>query len=164
MNRTVNSTQARTGGKPVIDAVRALPSGRWLDSVILVNRLGLGWYVLASGLLKVQRELGSGLGAFMRGDGFQSRSAILPEFLAVALGYAWPWVETISGLLLILGLFSRPAAAVIAWLLLSVSTALFFSGELLPLHYLMVFAPVALLLCLIGPGRYSLDGLRKGDG
>ena len=49
------------------------------------------------------------------------------------------------------------AAAVTAWLLLSIGTALLFSGELLPRHYLMVFIPAALLLCLFGPGRYSLD-------
>jgi uncharacterized membrane protein YphA (DoxX/SURF4 family) len=162
MNRSVNPTQERTGEKPAVGAVGALPSGRWLDSLILLNRLGLGWYVLGSGLLKVQRELGSGLGAFVFGDGFQSRSAFLPELLAVPMGYAWPWVETAAGLLLVLGLFSRTAAAVIAWLLLSVSTALLIAGELLPLHYLMVFVPVALLLCLIGPGRYSLDRLRRG--
>ena len=46
-----------------------------------------------------------------------------------------------------------------AWLLASIGTALLIGGGLFPRHYLMVFVPMALLLCLIGPGRYSLDRL-----
>ena len=139
--------------------VQALPSGRLLDSLILLSRVSLGWYVLNAGWQKVQGELASGLGTFLLGNGFERRSAILPELLVEPLGYAWPWMETICGSLLVIGLFSRTTAAVTAWLLLSIGTALLFAGELLPRHYLMVFVPTALLLCLIGPGRYSLDRL-----
>lgn len=159
MDRAGSSTQELTGERPALGAVQALPSGRLLDSLILLNRLSLGWYVLNAGWEKVQGELGSGLGTFLLGNGFQSRSAILPELLAVSLGYAWPWLETFCGSLLVIGLFSRTTAAVTAWLLMSIGTTLLFAGELLPRHYLMVFVPAALLLCLIGPGRYSLDRL-----
>ena len=140
-------------------AVQTLPSGRLLDSLILLSRVSLGWYVLNAGWEKVQGEWGSGLGTFLLGNNFQRRSTILPELLAVSLGYAWPWMETICGSLLVLGLFSRTTAAVAAWLLLSIGTTLLVAGDLLPRHYLMVFVPTALLLCLIGPGRYSLDRL-----
>ena len=159
MDRAVSSTQELTGERPAMGAVQALPSGRLLDSLILLNRLSLGWYVLNAGWQKVQEELGSGLGTFLFGNMFQRRSAILPELLAVPLGYAWPWMETICGSLLIMGLFSRTTAAVMAWLLTSIGTTELFAGELLPRHFLMVFVPAALLLCLIGPGRYSLDRL-----
>ena len=139
-------------------AVQALPSGRLLDSLILLSHLSLGWYVLNAGWEKVQVEWSSGLGTFLFGM-FQRRSAFLPELLAVPLGYAWPWMETIFGSLLIIGLFSRTTAAVIAWLLASIGTATLVGGGLFPRHYLMVFVPTALLLCLIGPGRFSLDRL-----
>ncbi len=159
MDRAVSSTQELTGERPAMGAVQALPSGRLLDSLILLNRLSLGWYVLNAGWEKVQVEWSSGLGTFLFGGMFQGRSAFLPELLAVPLGYAWPWMETIFGSLLIIGLFSRTTAAVIAWLLASIGTATLVGGDLFPRHYLMVFVPTALLLCLIGPGRFSLDRL-----
>lgn len=115
-----------------------------------------------AGWEKVQGELARGAGTFLRGDSFDRRSAILPEVLAVPFGYAWPWLELACGLLLIVGLFARVTAAVAAWLLSSIAIALIFSGdEFLPRHYLMVFVPLALLLWLVGPGRYSLDRVRR---
>ena len=158
MDRAGSSTQELTGERPAMGAVQALPSGRLLDSLILLSRLSLGWYVLNAGWEKVQVEWSSGLGTFLFGM-FQRRSAFLPEFLAVPLGYAWPWMETICGSLLIIGLFSRTTAAVIAWLLTSIGTAMLIGGDIFPRHSLMVFVPTALLLCLIGPGRFSLDRL-----
>ncbi|MSO82017.1 MAG: DoxX family protein [Acidobacteria bacterium] len=134
-----------------------------LQALILLNRVSLGWYVMNAGWEKVQRELASGAGAFFAGNTFQRRSSILPEFLAVPFGYGWPWLELTSGLLLIIGLFARTTAAVMAWLLLSIAIALAFSGgdEFFSRHYLMVFVPLALLLCVLGPGRYSVDRLRQ---
>jgi uncharacterized membrane protein YphA (DoxX/SURF4 family) len=134
----------------------------YVQVIILLNRVSLGWYVMNAGSEKVQRELAGGAGAFLASDTFQRRSAILPESLAIPFGYAWPWLELISGFLLIIGLFARTTAAVVAWLLLSIAIALAFSGdEFLPRHYLMVFVPLALLLCVLGPGRYSVDRLRR---
>jgi uncharacterized membrane protein YphA (DoxX/SURF4 family) len=80
--------------------------------------------------------------------------------LAAPFGYAWPWMELTFGLLLILGFFARTTAAVVAWLLTSISIAMVSAGdEFLPRHYLMVFVPLALLLCVLGPGRFSVDRL-----
>ncbi len=110
MDRAESSTQELAGERPAMGAVQALPSGRLLDSLILLSRLSLGWYVLNAGWEKVQVEWSSGLGTFLFGM-FQRRSAFLPELLAVPLGYAWPWMETIFGSLLIIGLFSRTTAA-----------------------------------------------------
>ena len=75
-----------------MSAVQTSPSGRLLDSLILLNRVSLGWYVLNSGWQKVQGKLGSGPGTFLLGNGFQRRSVFLPELLAVAwamLGRGW---------------------------------------------------------------------------
>ena len=138
----------------------AFSSPLWLDAIVLLNRLSLGWYVMNAGWEKVGRELAGGPGTFHEGNSFQGRSAILPEFLAVPLGYSWPWLELFCGLLMIIGLFGRTTAAITAWLLLSIGIALLFSGdEFLPRHYLMAFVPQALLLCFLGPGRYSVDRL-----
>jgi putative oxidoreductase len=132
----------------------------WLDSILLLNRLSLGWYVMNAGWEKVRRELAGGPGTFHGSDAFQGRSAILPEFLALPFGYSWPWLELICGLLMIIGLFGRTTAAVTAWLLLSIGIALLFAGDgFFPRHYVMAFVPQALLLCLLGPGRYSIDRL-----
>ena len=134
-------------------------SSTWLNALILANRLALGWYVFNAGFEKVQREVSSGIGTFLRGGLFQDRSTILPEVLAVPFGYLWPWLEVVAGLLLVIGLFGRTAAAVNAWLLLSISIAMISTagGDFFPRHYLMVFVPLAMLLALTGPGRYSID-------
>jgi uncharacterized membrane protein YphA (DoxX/SURF4 family) len=130
--------------------------------LILLSRVSLGWYVLNAGTEKVQRELAGGLGTFFLANNFQDYSVILPGFFAQILGYAWPWLETTFGLLLFVGLFGRVAAAVVAWLLLSIGIAMLFDGGLFPRHYLMVFVPAALLLFALEPSRYSLDALIRG--
>ena len=62
MDRAASSTQEPAGERPATGAVQALPSGRLLDSLILLSRLSLGWYVLNAGLEKVIVEFDSGLG------------------------------------------------------------------------------------------------------
>lgn len=126
-----------------------------------MSRLCLGWYMTNAGWSKVQPELSDGLGSFYRGGSFQSSSEVLPEVLAMVFGYAWPWLEMISGISLAIGLFGRAAAAVIAWLVLSIGIALLASGDLLPRHHTMVFFPLALMLCVLGPGWYSVDALLR---
>ena len=136
----------------------------YVQGIILLTRISLGWYVMNAGWEKVQRELAGGAGTFLRSDTFQRRSDILPEFLATPFGYMWPWLELSSGFLLIIGLFARTTAAVMAWLLLSITIAVVSSGdEFFPRHYLMVFVPLALLLCALGPGRYSVDSFRQAQ-
>jgi uncharacterized membrane protein YphA (DoxX/SURF4 family) len=68
-------------------------------------------------------------------------------------------LELITGFLLLIGLFTRVSAAVMTWIVLSILIALFYAGDALPRHELMVFVPVALLLAFYGPDRYSLDRL-----
>ena len=72
-------------------------------------------------------------------------------------GYTWPWLEIISGIALTIGLFGRVAAAVIAWVVMSIGIALLTSGGLLPRHHTMVLFALALMLCVLGSGRYSVD-------
>ena len=129
--------------------------------VILLNRVALGYYVMNAGWEKVRREIDGGPGTFFASNTFQGRSTILPDFVAVPFGYAWPWMELIFGLMLLIGLFTRVAAAVTTWLLASITIALVMTdrADFFPRHYLMVFVPLALLLFLLGPGPFSVDRL-----
>jgi uncharacterized membrane protein YphA (DoxX/SURF4 family) len=153
-------SQSATVEREYMDAIHAMPPSGLLHGLLLFNRLALGWYVMNAGWEKVRGELGEGFGTFFNGNTFQRRSGILPEMLEAPFGYAWPWLELTCGFLLIVGLFGRVNAAVTAWLLASISVAVMATGDdFFPRHYLMVFVPLALLLCLFGAGRYSLDYL-----
>jgi uncharacterized membrane protein YphA (DoxX/SURF4 family) len=79
----------------------------------------------------------------------------------VAFAYVLPWAELTFGALVMVGLFGRVAPAIAAGLFASIGVALYGAGDLLPRHHVMVFLPVALLLVALGPGRYSLDALRR---
>jgi len=78
----------------------------WLATVA---RLGLGGFVLAAGLAKVG-DLPASVRAVRAYE-------LLPESLAVLVGNTLPLVEIILGVLLILGLFTRWAAAAAGLLL-----------------------------------------------
>lgn len=128
--------------------------------MILLNRLAVGWYFMLAGAWKVRGELEGGFETFLEGESFQGRVPDwLPEIVAMGHGYALPWVEMIFGALLMLGLFGRAVAGVLALVALSIGIALLGAGDLLPRHHIMVFLSVSLLLTLLGPGRYSVDAL-----
>ncbi len=141
-----------------------LPSSRLLHPILLLSRLTLGGYILSAGWEKVVAELSNGPGTFITIDGFQNRAAILPPAFAAPFGYAWPWLEVIFGFLLMIGLFGRVPATVNATMLGMISFLLLFTGELFPRHHASVFCATALMLVVLGPGRYSLDSLIRRGG
>ena len=137
-------------------------TSRALGPFIFLSRLGLGWYVFHTGWAKVVGELQGGPGTFLASRVFQPRGEFLPGPLAALFGYTWPWLETLSGLLLLLGLFTRFSTLFMAALLACISVALVLTGEYFPQHHTMVVLPLALLLWVIGPGPYSLDAIMRG--
>ena len=158
MARTIDVNSAGTASI----GIGGVASSTLLDVTLLLNRITLGWYVLSAGSEKVRDELTKGFGSFLASGGFQNRGAILPEAVAAPFGYVWPWLEVLTGILLILGLLGRPAALVTAIMLAMISFTLAFTGELFPRHHSIVFCTMAFTLYLLGPGHYSFDGLVRG--
>ena len=127
--------------------------GAYRDSVPLVLRIGLGLTLLfAHGIPKLMEpERWAGLGAAMANVGI----TFAPAFWGFMAGF----VEAGGGLLLLLGLLVRPAAAVNLFVMFiaaaqNVATA----GSLAGGRAHPLDAGVALLaLMILGAGAYSLD-------
>jgi uncharacterized membrane protein YphA (DoxX/SURF4 family) len=92
------SERARSGERGL------LRSPRTLDVIGLVARLALGGVMLVAGLLKVTKPEVSARAV----QAYQ----LLPFDLATYVGYGLPILEVVLGALLVLGLFTRTAAAV----------------------------------------------------
>ena len=83
----------------------------------------------------------------------------------VGISFAQEWwglaaalAESLSRLLILLGLFCRPAALVLAFVLVVATTNHIATGQSTPAHAFKNACLFAGLL-LVGPGRYSLDHL-----
>lgn len=125
---------------------------RLTDAGLLVVRVlaGLG-LALGHGIGKVPPR--SGFFEMVEGLG-------LPPFLAWASAVA----EFAGGLLLAIGLFTRPAALLIV-LNHTVAVLLAHAGDPFGVRELaMFYLAIAILFLLIGSGRYSLDSLIRGRG
>ena len=86
----------------------------------------------------------------------------LPEEFARFYGLALPWVEIGLGVLLLLGLLTRLAAAIGTLVLVSILVAVGFNWwppEGLPFAPVVVFIPLALLLVSLGGGAIGIDRL-----
>lgn len=135
-----------------------------VDLGLLLLRLAAGILLLVSGLRK-----SSWLGL----EGSSDYVAGLAIPFAEHIGIALPFVEIIGGALLILGLLTRLAAAVMALLAAAGAYLLFdaatdFLGVhgwnepfllLLgnPLEFMLLFAVLGLALVFAGPGAFSVD-------
>ena len=140
-----------------------------LPVALLLCRLSLGGMFLLSGFSKSMGELRNGLGTFRRGFYAAMQPPFVPDFVATPYGYALPWLELILGLLLVLGLFGRVVALLVAFVMASILTSQVAAfgisaveGQGPPFHANYVLLSLALLLVLLGPGRLSLDALIRG--
>lgn len=132
-----------------------------MDLVLLLNRLAVGMYFLLAGVAKVR----TGVAEFYREGFLKMKPDWLPVWFAAPYGYALPFLETVVGALLVLGVLGRWPAGVMSLMLASFMVAqyekgLFFSGPG-PYHTNVVFLTLALLLIMTGHGAISLDALRK---
>ena len=83
--------------------------------IMLLMRLAVGMIFWTAGL----QHLGTGIGEFVRNLLVQFAGTILPPFLIASFGYILPFLETIVGLLLLIGLFTRLAFIAAAILFLN---------------------------------------------
>ncbi|MBU6365102.1 MAG: DoxX family protein, partial [Gemmatimonadetes bacterium] len=104
-----------------------------------------------------------GMGKLPVSDKFVEGVGSMGFPVPVVFAWAAALSESVGGILLALGWFTRPAAAMIV---ATMTTAVVlrhagdpFGNRELPL----LFGTVALMFLLAGPGKYSVDG-RRGDG
>ncbi|MEO0477695.1 MAG: DoxX family protein, partial [Planctomycetota bacterium] len=87
---------------------------------LLLNRVALGALFVLAGVRKLLPTEGASIIDKMNGfAGFVASQAPMPEIMGKAYGYALPWVEILSGVLLVIGLLSRLSAVLIGLMLLS---------------------------------------------
>ena len=134
--------------------------GLLLNVALLLCRFSLGGTFLIAGLRKMLPADGKTLGETL--SGFADKvagMAPLPHSLGLTYGYALPWGELFFGLLLVLGLFARASALLIALMLLSFIIALgvdFWPAKGGAFNPNIIFFSLALLLVATGPGGLAL--------
>ena len=136
-----------------------------IDISLLLGRIALGLYVALSGW----RRITGGVSGFVNGTVMLARPGWIPESIARPYGYAMPFLEVAAGLLLALGLFTRPAAGVVTLVLMTIAGASIGAygmsgGADGPFHFSVALATLAFILAIIGSGRLALDPLYFGGG
>jgi thiosulfate dehydrogenase [quinone] large subunit len=123
----------------------------------LLLRLAIAASMLGHGLVRLPK-----LQAFSGWMVGNFKNAMLPEFLVRPFSYALPIAEFTLGILLVLGLFTKPAliAGAAVMITLIFGTCMIENWEALPSQLIHV-AFFALLLHYIHDNTYALDGLFK---
>ena len=135
-----------------------------LQIALLLNRLALGLIFVLAGIRKLLPTDSANTWQKMKSFAdYVASQAPLPEALGKAYGYALPWGELIFGSLLLIGLFSRLAAACIALILTSILIAMGpewwpDSGPAYSKNFILL--TLALLLTVTGSGKLAV----RGDG
>ena len=123
----------------------------------LLARLPMGLSFFGHGLIRITK-----LNEFSDGMVKQFSKSVLPEGFVSAFGHALPFLEFITGLLILLGLFTRFGIVLGAAIIL----ALIFGSSIIEqwnavFTQLLYGAYFALLYYFEPCNRYSIDGLRN---
>jgi putative oxidoreductase len=122
------------------------------DIGILIGRTGLGAMMMVHGIPKLMGGVAKweGLGTTMQNLGI--------NFAPIFWGFMASFSESIGGLLIILGLFFRPAAILIILTMLVATIQHFAAGDgLLVASHAIETGLAFLILLFIGPGKYSIE-------
>jgi len=100
-----------------------------------------------------------GLGSFVGGMN-QQFSGKLPAIMVMPFAYFIPFAETISGVLILLGLFTRAGLTLSGLLLIGLTFGLVILGQApIVAHNLQYVLINFVLLWLVDLNRWSIDGL-----
>ena len=129
-------------------------SNKYLDTALLIIRVGLGLaYMFVHGLGKITGGTArwGKLGEAVRTVGI--------DFMLPFWGFMASFAEFFGGFLFMIGLFFRPATAlIIITMLFAASNHINKGDPLSKIAYPLELAVVLIAVFLIGPGKYSLDG------
>ncbi|PPG40533.1 DoxX family protein [Pseudoclavibacter sp. RFBA6] len=124
------------------------------NAALLILRLALGATMLLHGIQKLTT---TGIG------GVQEMLAGLGVPLADVAGAALPFVEIVAGALLIVGLLTRVAAALLAIVSLGAMFTVHFTAGFFAqdggYEFVLVLALIGIALVLTGGGRWAADAL-----
>jgi uncharacterized membrane protein YphA (DoxX/SURF4 family) len=81
----------------------------------------------------------------------------MPAWFGNAYLHALPFVELLTGAMIVLGAFTRVAAVLQTLLLISFMIAMGIKAPSGPFHYNFIFLGIALMLAFAGPGAWSID-------
>jgi putative oxidoreductase len=130
---------------------------KYQDAALLLARIGIGLsFVILHGWRKLigGPERWESVGGAMKNFGI--------DYLPVFWGFMAAFSEAIGGLLIILGLFFRPAALLILITMIVAATRHISSGDpLSKIAHPIELGLVMVLFLVIGSGKYSLDYLIK---
>ncbi len=123
----------------------------------LLLRLAIGASMFGHGLVRLPK-----LGTFSKWMAGSFEKSMLPGFLVVPFSYALPIAEFLIGLLLLIGLFTKPAllAGGIVMIILIFGTTMIENWESLPSQLIHV-AFFALLFHFASSNSKALDNLFK---
>ena len=127
----------------------------------LLMRIALGMNFFGHGFFRIL----SGVGAFAAGMAQSMSKGPLPSALSLSFGYCVPWLELILGILLLLGLFTRPALAAgslfMVALTFGTTSVQNWAGAGTQLQYSFIFFA---MLWLVDANTFSVDELisRRG--
>ena len=128
-----------------------MSSNTKLNFGLFIARVPLGLLFVMAGLGKITGK--DGVGGFV-----SAQMKHLPTFVPPALGkgylYALPFVELITGTMIVLGVFTRFSALIQALILTSIIVAMGIEGTL---RANVVLLGLAMMLALVGGGDFSVD-------
>ncbi len=129
---------------------------KYRDIGLLILRVGISVMFIMHGLPKLTGgpEKWEMLGGTMKSLGV--------DFAPMAWGFMGAFSECIGGLLLAIGLFTRPACfALLATMIVAMSMHISKGDPFVAYSHAMEAGILFISLILIGPGKYSLDGQHK---
>jgi len=120
----------------------------------LLARLAVGTSLFGHGLVRLPK-----LERFSQGMATQFQHSIIPGSMVVAFAYVLPFVEFGTGLLLLLGLFTRQAliAGVLLMICLIFGTTTIEQWDIISLQLFHILFLVGLLIFVEQYNGYSLD-------